>query len=129
MCLSVRVYVSNIPKSKIFENIITYTPIHLNTLFITFAKIKLHKILYMKYFAEIDIMPKKELLDPQGKTVSNNMKNLDISGVDDVRIGKHITMTFDASSEEDANTKVETACKKLLANMIMENYTFSLKQL
>lgn len=83
----------------------------------------------MKYFAEIDVMPKKELLDPQGKTVSNNMKNLDISGVDDVRIGKHITMTFDAGSEEEANTKVETACKKLLANMIMENYTFSLKQL
>jgi len=82
----------------------------------------------MKYFAEIDIMPKKELLDPQGKTVSNNMKNLDISGVDDVRIGKHITMIFDATSEEEANEKVDTACKKLLANMIMENYTFSLKE-
>ena len=81
----------------------------------------------MKYFAEIDIMPHKELLDPQGKTVSNNMKNLDISGVDDVRIGKHITMTFDAVNEEEANAKVDTACKKLLANVIMEKYTFSIK--
>ena len=81
----------------------------------------------MKYFAEIDIMPHKELLDPQGKTVSNNMKNLDITGVDDVRIGKHITMTFDASNEEEANEKVDTACKKLLANVIMEKYTFSIK--
>lgn len=81
----------------------------------------------MKYFAEIDIMPHKELLDPQGKTVSNNMKNLDISGVDDVRIGKHITITLDADSEEDANQKVDTACKKLLANLIMETYTFTLK--
>lgn len=81
----------------------------------------------MKYFAEIDIMPHKELLDPQGKTVSNNMKNLDITGVDDVRIGKHITMTFDADNEKDANEKVDTACKKLLANLIMEKYTFSIK--
>lgn len=72
-------------------------------------------------------MPHKELLDPQGKTVSNNMKNLDITGVDDVRIGKHITMTFDASNEEEANEKVDTACKKLLANVIMEKYTFSIK--
>ena len=81
----------------------------------------------MKYFAEIDIMPHKELLDPQGKTVSNNMKNLNISGVDDVRIGKHITMTFDATNEDEANEKVDTACKKLLANVIMEKYTFSIK--
>ena len=81
----------------------------------------------MKYFAEIDIMPHKELLDPQGKTVSNNMKNLDITGVDDVRIGKHITMTFDAANEEEANAKVDMACKKLLANVIMEKYTFSIK--
>jgi phosphoribosylformylglycinamidine synthase len=91
--------------------------------FLTFAK----KYYSMKYFAEIDIMPHKELLDPQGKTVANNMKNLEISGVDDVRIGKHITMTLDAESEEEANEKVETACKKLLANLIMETYTFSLK--
>ena len=81
----------------------------------------------MKYCAEIDIMPHKELLDPQGKTVSNNMKNLDITGVDDVRIGKHITMTFDAANETEANEKVDTACKKLLANVIMEKYTFSIK--
>ena len=81
----------------------------------------------MKYIAEIDIMPHKELLDPQGKTVSNNMKNLDISGVEDVRIGKHIVMTLEADSEKAAHDKVDTACKKLLANLIMEKYTFSLK--
>ncbi|HMR42658.1 MAG TPA: phosphoribosylformylglycinamidine synthase subunit PurS, partial [Saprospiraceae bacterium] len=39
----------------------------------------------MKFFAEIDIMPHKELLDPQGKTVVKSMKNLHISGVEDVR--------------------------------------------
>ncbi len=83
----------------------------------------------MKYFAEIDIMPHKELLDPQGKTVSHNMENLNITGVEDVRIGKHITMTFEAANEDEANEKVDTACKKLLANVIMEKYTFSIKEL
>ncbi len=81
----------------------------------------------MKFVAEIDVMPHKELLDPQGKTVALNMKNLDISGVDDVRIGKHITMNLEAESEESARDMVDTACKKLLANMIMETYSFELK--
>lgn len=82
----------------------------------------------MKFIAEIDIMPHKELLDPQGKTVANNMKNLDIYGIEDVRIGKHIKMTLEASNEKEATEKVDTACKKLLANMIMESYTFSVSE-
>ena len=72
-------------------------------------------------------MPHKEWFDPQANTVSNNMKNLAISGVEDVRIGQHIVMTLEADSEKAAHDKVDTACKKLLANLIMEKYTFSLK--
>jgi len=81
----------------------------------------------MNYIAEIDIMPLKELLDPQGKTVANNMKNIDLNGIADVRIGKHIRMTFTADSEENARQTVETACKKLLANTIMESYQYTIK--
>ena len=81
----------------------------------------------MKFIAEIDIMPHKELLDPQGKTVAHNMKNLDISGVEDVRIGKHIRMTLDAASQEEATGKVDEACKKLLANLIVETYSFTIR--
>ncbi len=80
----------------------------------------------MNYTAEIDIMPLKELLDPQGKTVANNMKNIEVDGVEDVRIGKHIRMTLQADSEENAREKVETACKKLLANTIMESYQYTI---
>jgi phosphoribosylformylglycinamidine synthase len=80
----------------------------------------------MKYIAHIDIMPHKELLDPQGKTVNKNMKNIGIDNVEDIRIGKHIEMTFEADSEETAKAKVDNACKKLLANVIMEKYTFHL---
>ncbi|HAE13418.1 MAG: phosphoribosylformylglycinamidine synthase subunit PurS [Chitinophagales bacterium] len=78
----------------------------------------------MAYRAEIDIMPLKELLDPKGKAVANNMKSLQLAAVKDVRIGKHITLEIQAGSEEEARTMTETACKKLLANPIMESYTF-----
>ena len=80
----------------------------------------------MKFFAEIDVMPRRELLDPQGKTVANNMKNLNISGVEDVRIGKHIRLVVAADSEAAAREKVESACQNLLTNPIMENYAFEM---
>ena len=82
----------------------------------------------MKYIAHIDIMPHKELLDPQGKTVTKSLKKINISGVEDVRIGKHIDMTLEASSQTDAEMQVEEACKKLLANVIMEKYEFTIKE-
>ncbi len=82
----------------------------------------------MKFQAEIDVMPKKEILDPQGKAVSGSMKNLDLSEITNVRIGKHISLEVEAESETIAKEKVDEACKKLLANLIMESYTFSLHQ-
>ena len=81
----------------------------------------------MKFVAEIDVMPHRELLDPQGKTVANNMKYVDIAGVEDVRIGKHIRLVIAADSEQAAQEKVKTACEKLLINPIMETYSFSIK--
>ena len=80
----------------------------------------------MKYLANIKIMPHAELLDPQGKTVRKNMENIDISNVDDVRIGKCIEVTLDANSSEEATAKIEQACKKLLANVIMEKYEYDI---
>lgn len=82
----------------------------------------------MKFIAEIDIMPLKALLDPQGKAVTSSLKNLNLSEIDNVRIGKHITLEIEADSKEVASAKVEEACKKLLANQIMESYEFSLEE-
>jgi phosphoribosylformylglycinamidine synthase len=82
----------------------------------------------MKFKAEIDVMPLDALLDPQGKAVSNSMKNIGLPEIGDVRIGRHIRLFLEASSVEEANEKVENACTKLLANQIMESYTFSLEQ-
>lgn len=82
----------------------------------------------MKFTAEIDIMPLKALLDPQGKAVTNSMKNIGLSEIDNVRIGRHITLEVDAKSKDEAETLVDDACKKLLANQIMEGYTFDVAE-
>jgi len=79
----------------------------------------------MKFQAEIDVMPKKEILDPQGKAVTGSMKNLGLSEIQNVRIGKHITLEIEADSAEAAEAKTEQACKNLLANLIMESYAFT----
>lgn len=83
----------------------------------------------MKFSASITIMPLKALLDPQGKAVTHSMKNLNLPEIENVRIGKHITLEVEASSKDAASEKVDTACKKLLANPIMESYEFSLAEL
>jgi len=83
----------------------------------------------MKFEASIDVMPMSEILDPQGKAVLLGLSNLGVHAVQDVRIGKHIVLLLDAETEENAKTIVEEACKKLLANLIMEDFSFSLKPL
>ncbi len=81
----------------------------------------------MKFKVEIDIMPLKALLDPQGKAVTSSLKNLDLSEIDNVRIGKHITLEIDAADKSSAEEKVEQACKKILANHLMESYTYQVE--
>ncbi len=82
-----------------------------------------------KYRAEIDIMPLKALLDPQGKAVTSSLKNLNLSTIDNVRIGRHISLEVEASDETDANNQVEEACKKLLANQLMESFEYSISEI
>ncbi|HEY8783796.1 MAG TPA: phosphoribosylformylglycinamidine synthase subunit PurS [Mucilaginibacter sp.] len=81
-----------------------------------------------KFQAEIDVMPKKEILDPQGKAVTGSMKNLGLSEIQNVRIGKHISLEIEADNVETAYSKVDQACKSLLANLIMESYSFRVKE-
>jgi len=75
----------------------------------------------MTYNVQIKVMLLKDLLDPQGKAVQSSLKNLGIN-IQDVRIGKHITLQMDANSEEEAKQLADDACKKLLANPVMEFY-------
>lgn len=82
--------------------------------------------LIMKYSVQVHVMPLKELLDPQGKAVLGGLKNLGLSSVTDVRVGKHISLQVDAASEEEAKKIAEEASKKLLANPVMEHYEISI---
>ncbi|WP_158995765.1 phosphoribosylformylglycinamidine synthase subunit PurS [Mucilaginibacter sp. L196] len=82
-----------------------------------------------KFQAEIDVMPKKEILDPQGKAVTGSMKNLGLSEIQNIRIGKHISLEIEAANAEIAHAKVDEACKNLLANLIMESYSFKIEQI
>jgi phosphoribosylformylglycinamidine synthase len=74
------------------------------------------------YNVQIKVMPLKELLDPQGKAVMGGLLNLGLTGIEEVRIGKHITLQIEAESEDAAKQIAEEASKKLLANPVMEFY-------
>ncbi|HOZ68445.1 MAG TPA: phosphoribosylformylglycinamidine synthase subunit PurS [Chitinophagaceae bacterium] len=76
----------------------------------------------MTYTVQIKVMPLKELLDPQGKAVMGGLANLGLNGVDDVRVGKHITLQVNADSPENAKAIADEASKKLLSNAVMEYF-------
>lgn len=83
----------------------------------------------MKFQANIHIMPRPELLDPQGKATQHGLKNMGFDTVANLRVGKRISLEIEAKTKKDAEAKVDEACKKLLANLIMESYEFELMQL
>ncbi len=80
----------------------------------------------MKFEVAINVMPLKDLLDPQGKAVLGGLANLGIHQVEDVRVGKRITLSVEAASAEEAKQIAEKAAKELLANQVMEFFEISL---
>ncbi len=76
----------------------------------------------MIYTVHIKVMPLKNLLDPQGKAVLAGLHNLGLGTVEDVRVGKHITLQVNAINEDAAKIVAEEAGKKLLANAVMEKF-------
>jgi len=76
----------------------------------------------MKFTAQVKVMPLKELLDPQGKAVITGLGNLGFKNVEDVRVGKNISLQIEAASKEEAQKIAEEASKKLLANPVMEYF-------
>ena len=76
----------------------------------------------MIFQVQIKVMSLKDLLDPQGKAVLGGLHNLGMTGVQDVRVGKHITLQIDADNETAAREMAENASKQLLANAVMEYF-------
>ena len=80
----------------------------------------------MNFIANVRIMPHNVLLDPQGKAVLLGLKNLQITTITDVRIGKNIVLHLTADTEAEAHAHTQKACKELLCNAIMEFFEYDL---
>ena len=76
----------------------------------------------MQFTVQVKVMPLKELLDPQGKAVMTGLGNLGMNKIEDVRIGKNITLQVEPASADEARSIADEASKKLLANPVMEYY-------
>jgi len=74
----------------------------------------------------IDVMLKDGILDPQGKTVEENLPSMGFEGVTGVRIGKHIELTIEATDRSSAEQQVEAMSEKLLSNPVIEDFTYTI---
>ena len=77
----------------------------------------------MKFSVTVTL--KKDVLDPQGKVVQNTLINMGMKNLKNIRQGKHFEIEVDENEEANAQKKVEEMCKKLLVNLIIEDYKIS----
>jgi phosphoribosylformylglycinamidine synthase subunit PurS len=77
--------------------------------------------------ALITITLKSGVLDPQGKAIQQAIARMGFAGVKDVRQGKYIELELGETAEGEAREQVEKICKELLANTVIENYTYALR--
>jgi|TARA_B110000459_G_scaffold194375_1_gene233769 phosphoribosylformylglycinamidine synthase len=73
--------------------------------------------------AKIHITLKKDVLDPQGKVIANSLSDLGFEGIQSVRQGKYIEIILDGDNKDAAASKLNQMCEKLLANLVIEDYS------
>ena len=78
--------------------------------------------------SKIIVTLRKSILDPQGKAVEHGIHSLGYGTAHNVRIGKVIEMDIDVADQEEAKRVTEEVCKKLLANPVMEDFTFAIER-
>ena len=81
------------------------------------------------YLAKVFIRLKPTVSDPQGQTIQGGLRQLGFDSVESVRAGKYMEIRLDEDDEESAGRKLRDMCEKLLANPIIEDYTFDLEQI
>ena len=80
--------------------------------------------------ADITVTYKDGILEPQGATLIHSLDSLGFKGVNRVKVGKLIEVTLsDELTEEKANSQVKSMCEKLLANVVMEKYDFTVSKI
>jgi len=90
---------------------------------------KIKTVSQQTYQAHIYVTLRPSVLDPAGTAVASGLKQQGYAGVEDVRIGKYIQLTLNSETEELAQQQVHQMCDELLANPVIENYSFELQQL
>ncbi|MCC6319425.1 MAG: phosphoribosylformylglycinamidine synthase subunit PurS [Gemmatimonadaceae bacterium] len=75
-----------------------------------------------RFRVAVHIVPRKGILDPQGKAVTDALHALGFAAVADARVGRHVVLDVDAASTDGALASVRTMCDKLLANPVTEDY-------
>lgn len=80
----------------------------------------------MRFEVAIDVMPRREISDPQGQTIERALPTLGFDGVEGVRVGKRIVMTLQSETEAEARELIEMACQRFLTNPQIEQFSYSL---
>ena len=83
----------------------------------------------MKFNAKVTVRLKKGLLDPQGTAIGGALRSLGYSQVKEVKVGKFIEVIIEAKSKAEAGKKVEEMCRKLLANPVIEVYSYDIEEI
>ncbi|MFH1452900.1 MAG: phosphoribosylformylglycinamidine synthase subunit PurS [Armatimonadota bacterium] len=83
----------------------------------------------MKYKAKVHITLKKGILDIQGNTIQNALHSIGFEEVDNMHIGKYMEFTIKTKNESTAKKRVDTMCRKLLANPVIEDFNFTLTKI
>tara|TARA_X000000950_G_scaffold159340_1_gene195163 strand:+ start:204 stop:443 length:240 start_codon:yes stop_codon:yes gene_type:complete len=73
----------------------------------------------------VTVTLKRDVLDPQGKVVQNTLINMGMKNLESIRQGKHFEVELDETDVSTAKKKVDEICKKLLVNLIIEDYKIS----
>ncbi len=79
--------------------------------------------------ARIKITLKNGVLDPQGKAISHTLESLGFDGINDVRQGKYIEVSIAETDPEKADAEIKKMCEDLLANTVIENYSYELEEI
>jgi phosphoribosylformylglycinamidine synthase subunit PurS len=78
--------------------------------------------------ARIVVTPKKTVLDPQGKAVATAIKHLGMECINDARVGKYIELDIEGQNVDLTREKLETICKDLLSNPVIEDYKLEIEK-
>jgi phosphoribosylformylglycinamidine synthase len=82
----------------------------------------------MMFRSRIRVTLRTSILDPQGKAVEHAVRTLGVDGVSDIRMGKYVELKVESPTESEARKTTDEVCRRLLANPVMEDYSFEIEK-